>query len=56
MTTPVIIQPQFVALGSFRTPDGREVLVYVTQEWRRPLEQLAQQLNDIQTRLAAAGI
>jgi hypothetical protein len=56
-TAPKItIQPQFVAIGTLRLPDGKEVLVYVTKEWRRPLEQLAQQVNDIQARLTAAGI
>jgi hypothetical protein len=52
----ITIQPQFVAIGTLRLPDGKEVLVYVTKEWRRPLEQLAQQVNDIQARLTAAGI
>jgi len=35
------IQPQRVAVGSFRSPDGQDVPVYMSQPWYRALEQLS---------------
>jgi hypothetical protein len=49
----IIIQPQFVALGTWRMADGKQVPVTITTEWRRPLEQLAQAQNTLDEALTA---
>ena len=63
MTTSVKIQKEFVALGTVTVPGQGELLVYVTKEWRRPLEQLATLVNEqqatieaLQARLTAGGL
>lgn len=59
----VKIQSHLAPIGTFNTPDGKAIQVYVTYEWRRPLEQLAALVNEqqaaievLQARLAAASI
>jgi hypothetical protein len=51
--TAIIIQPQFVALGTWRLDNGKQVPVTITTEWRRPLEQLAQAQNATDEAIAA---
>ena len=51
--TAVIIQPAFVPIANWNGPNGKPVPVYVTQEWRRPLEQLAQLVNTQAETIAA---
>jgi hypothetical protein len=53
MTAQVRIQNINVALGTFRGPDGKEVFVYITNEHRRPLEQLAALVNAQQVTIEA---
>lgn len=57
MTTPanIIIQQLNVPIGTFVDKDGKTVLVYATQEWRRPLEQMAKLVNQLQARITALG-
>lgn len=63
-TTPKItIQKQFVAIATFTDASGQTRQCFVTNEWRRPLEDMANVLNTqqaaiatLQARLAAAGI
>lgn len=38
--TNLTIQPQRVALGSFKSPNGQEIQVYISQPWFRALNQL----------------
>lgn len=63
-TTPsIIIQQQNVALCTSLGGDGKSVSLFITNEWRRPLELMAQVVNsqaaqiaDLQTRLTAGGL
>lgn len=56
MTAPnIIIQQLAVPIATFTDKDGKAVLVYATQEWRRPLEQMAQLVNQLQARITALG-
>jgi hypothetical protein len=54
--TAIIIQPQFVALGTWRMADGKQVPVTITTEWRRPLEQLAQFVNRLGTSISGDSV
>lgn len=51
MTTEIKIQHANAPIASFYGPDGKQVFVYVTPEWRRPLEQLAALVEDLKTRV-----
>ena len=53
MTAKIVIQSERVALGTLDGPNGKPVLVYVTREWRRPLEQMAKLVNDQQAPIEA---
>ena len=55
MTTPKI-QKEFVPIGTVNLPGQGQVPVYVTKEWRRPLEELAKLVAELQARLDAAGL
>ncbi len=57
------IQKATVPIATFAGPGGVPVQVYVTNEWRRPLELLAALVNtqqttieSLQARLTAAGL
>lgn len=59
----IIIQQQNVALCTLLGGDGRSTSLFITNEWRRPLELMAQIVNsqattiaDIQARLTAGGL
>ena len=56
MTTSVKIQKEFVPIGTVNLPGLGQVPVYVTNEWRRPLEELAKLVAELQARLDAAGL
>ncbi len=51
MTSPQI-QKEFVPIGTVRLGE-QSVPVYVTKEWRRPLEQLAKLVVEQQATIAA---
>lgn len=55
MTAKIPLQPQVVALATFRGPDGKDVQVYITVEWHRVLSQMVSQINDLQARVTALG-
>ena len=55
-TTPVLLQKSWVPLGQFTGPDGEPVSVTITEEWRRPLDQMAALVNSLKARIDAAGI
>jgi hypothetical protein len=48
----VKIQKEFVPIATVQLPGG-SVPVYVTKEWRRPLEELAKLVNEQQATIAA---
>lgn len=52
MTAKIIIQPSFVPIGT-ADAGGRAVPVLVTNEWRRPLEQMAKLVNEQQATIEA---
>lgn len=49
------IQKAFVPIGTVNI-GGKDVPVYVTQEWRRPLEELAKLVAALEARLTAGGL
>ena len=59
-TTPAVptirVQQLNVVMAEIRMPNGTVVPVYCTNEWRRPLEDMAKLVNDMQARLVAHGI
>ena len=52
MTQRIIIQPQFVAIATLDGPDGKPIFAKITQEWHRPLEQMAKLVNQQQDTIA----
>lgn len=63
VTPSIIIQQQNVALCTLLGGNGKPVPLFITNEWRRPLELMAQIVNsqastieDIQARLTAGGL
>ena len=63
MTNPVQIQKEFVPIGTVTLSGQGQAFVYVTKEWRRPLEELAKIVNAqqatiaaLEARLTAAGL
>lgn len=56
MTTSVKIQKEFVPIGMVALPGKGQTPVYVTKEWRRPLEELAKLVAELQARLTAGGL
>ncbi len=52
-TTAVPIQRSDVPLVRFTTPDGKILYGYITQEHRRPLDELVKTVNDLLARVEA---
>lgn len=59
----LVVQQQNVPLCTLVGGDGKTIPLYITSEWRRPLEQLFQAVNALQTtvdaqqaRLTAGGL
>lgn len=57
------IQKEFMPLVNMTMQGGKSVPLYITKEWRRPLEQMAQLINEqqlaieaLQARLTAGGL
>lgn len=49
----IVIQQQNVPLCTLLGGDGKPIPLYITSEWRKPLEQLAQAVNALQTKVDA---
>ncbi len=53
MATAVPIQRSDVPMVTITTPDGRRISGYITQEHRRPLDELVKTVNDLLARVEA---
>ena len=53
MTDRVVIQKIFVPIGYFVGANGYDVMVLPTNEWRRPLEDMANLVNQHEETLAS---